>query len=308
VGRFLERRSVLSGIDKPEIVARRLFLVAIEDYAPEALESLYSDVFPLCPSRWTYMQQFEQEMGLTFIDEALEYHRAGVLPTDYANALVAWLARWYLTEDWLMDVAGLARRYHQSARALSRGAASCGEGAHLNLVADLRHALDPVAFAVEALDLDLDDWQAEVLRSTGKRDLLNVTRQGGKSTVAAVLGLHTALYRPKSLTLVVSPSERQSKELFKKIIDLREVLPEQPRLLEDNKLSMEVAGGGRVVSLPGSEATVRGFSGASLIVEDEAARVPDELYMAVRPMLATSGGRLILMSTPCHFKDEVQHP
>jgi GH18 family chitinase len=63
-------------------------------------------------------------------------------------------------------------------------------------------------------------------------------------------------------------------------------------------LSLSVKAGGRVVSLPGSEATIRGFSGASLIVEDEAARVDDALYMAVRPMLATSNGRLILMSTP----------
>jgi hypothetical protein len=54
----------------------------------------------------------------------------------------------------------------------------------------------------------------------------------------------------------------------------------------------------RIISLPGSEGTIRGFSGASLIIEDEAARVPDELYFAVRPMLAVSGGRLILMSTP----------
>ncbi len=69
-------------------------------------------------------------------------------------------------------------------------------------------------------------------------------------------------------------------------------------LTEDNKLSMTVKGGGRVLSLPGSEATIRGFSGATLIVEDEASRVPDELYMAIRPMLAVRGGRLILMSTP----------
>src|SRR5262249_25704588 len=31
---------------------------------------------------------------------------------------------------------------------------------------------------------------------------------------------------------------------------------------------------------------------------DEAARVPDELYRAVRPMLAVSNGRLICLSTP----------
>jgi hypothetical protein len=61
---------------------------------------------------------------------------------------------------------------------------------------------------------------------------------------------------------------------------------------------MAIKSGGRVVSLPGSEQTIRGFSGASLIVLDEAARVEDQLYYAVRPMLATSNGRLVGMSTP----------
>jgi hypothetical protein len=36
----------------------------------------------------------------------------------------------------------------------------------------------------------------------------------------------------------------------------------------------------------------------SLLVIDEASRVPDELYQSVRPMLAVSGGRIILLSTP----------
>ncbi len=148
------------------------------------------------------------------------------------------------------------------------------------------------------LGLNLDDWQQSVIASTGKRDLLNVTRQGGKSTAAAVLALHEALYRPGSLTILVSPSQRQSSELFRKVIELREKLSSDPSPAEDNKLSMTVKGGGRVLSLPGIEATIRGFSGATLIVEDEASRVPDELYMAIRPMLAVRGGRLILMSTP----------
>ncbi len=163
---------------------------------------------------------------------------------------------------------------------------------------DLRYALDPAAFAAEVLGLELDDWQREVISSKGKRDLLNCSRQAGKSTTAAVLGLHEALYRPGSLTILVSPSQRQSSELFRKVTELRELLPTQPELSEDNKLSMAVKGGGRVLSLPGSEATIRGFSGATLIVEDEASRVPDELYMAIRPMLAVRDGRLILMSTP----------
>jgi hypothetical protein len=176
------------------------------------------------------------------------------------------------------------------------------------LADDLRHALDPVAFAAEVLRLDLDPWQRQVIASTGKRDLLNCSRQAGKSTTAAVLGLHEALYRPGSLTILVSPSQRQSSELFRKVTELRELLPTQPELSEDNKLSMSVKGGGRVLSLPGSEATIRGFSGATLLIEDEASRVPDELYMAIRPMLAVRQGRLILMSTPFgkrgHFWNE----
>lgn len=177
-----------------------------------------------------------------------------------------------------------------------------------SLADDLRYALDPVAFAAEALGLELDDWQREVISSRGKRDLLNVTRQGGKSTAAAALALHEALYRPKSLSILVSPSQRQSSELFRKVIELKELLPTAPELDEDNKLSLSVRGGGRVVSLPGSEATVRGYSAATLIVEDEASRVEDALYMAIRPMLAVKRGRLILMSTPFgkrgHFWNE----
>jgi hypothetical protein len=54
----------------------------------------------------------------------------------------------------------------------------------------------------------------------------------------------------------------------------------------------------RIVSLPGKEQTVRGFSGVSLLIIDEAAQVDEDLYHAVRPMLAVSDGRLILLSTP----------
>jgi hypothetical protein len=158
-------------------------------------------------------------------------------------------------------------------------------------------ALDPVAFS-RSLGIDPDPWQADVLRWHGRRLALNCARQTGKSTAAATLALHRALYHRNSLILLVSPSLRQSGELFRKVTDLMAGLAVRPHLDEDNRLSCQLANRSRIVSLPSSEATIRGFSGASLIVEDEASRVPDDLYRAVRPMLATSGGRLILMSTP----------
>lgn len=157
---------------------------------------------------------------------------------------------------------------------------------------------DAVGFAEAVLGFDLDPWQREVVGGGSRRDLLNCSRQAGKSTTAAIIALHEALFVPDSVTVCISPSQRQSSELFRKVVDLRHRLPEPPVLTEDNKTSMAVAGGGRVLSLPGSEATIRGISAVTLLIEDEAARVDDELYAACRPMIATSNGRLVLMSTP----------
>jgi hypothetical protein len=148
------------------------------------------------------------------------------------------------------------------------------------------------------LGVDLDPWQVDFVSSDRKRDLLNCSRQAGKSTAAAILALHEALFVPDSVTVLVSPSQRQSSELFRKVIEYRNQLPYPVDLLEDNRLSMHVRGGGRVLSLPGSEATIRGISAVTLLVEDEAARVDDDLYFSVRPMLAVRNGRLVLMSTP----------
>lgn len=167
-----------------------------------------------------------------------------------------------------------------------------------DLLADLRTALDPVAFARELGFGDLDPWQPQALRWSGKRLLLCVHRQGGKSTVAAVLALHQACYFPQSLTLLVSPSLRQSVELFRKTRDLMERMPDPPQLVEDNKTACCMESGSRIVSLPSSESTVRGYSNVALAIEDESARVHDDLHKSIRPMLAVSDGRLVMMSTP----------
>jgi len=128
--------------------------------------------------------------------------------------------------------------------------------------------------------------------------MLNCSRQSGKSTTASILALHRAIFYPDNLILLVSPSLRQSSELFRKVGEQIKRLEVKLKLLEDNKLSCTLNNKSRIVSLPSSEGTIRGYSGASLIIEDEASRVDDELYRAIRPMLAVSNGRLILMSTP----------
>jgi hypothetical protein len=157
--------------------------------------------------------------------------------------------------------------------------------------------LDALTLAAYA-GFTLDDWQRDVLTSTAHQIILLVTRQGGKSTVSSIRALHRALYTPASLVLLLAPSYRQSKELFRKVKDALAALPFPVPLASESALELEFTNGSRIVALPGKEATIRGFSGVSLLIVDEASRVPDGLYQAIRPMLAVSGGDILLLSTP----------
>jgi hypothetical protein len=143
-----------------------------------------------------------------------------------------------------------------------------------------------------------DPWQQQVLTSPMAQMLLLCTRQAGKSTVAAALAVRAALLQPGALVLVLSPSLRQSGELFRKVLAHFNALGRPVPVQGESALRIEFGNGSRVVSLPGDEGTIRGFSGVNLLIIDEAARVMDDLYFAVRPMLAVSRGRLIALSTP----------
>jgi len=162
---------------------------------------------------------------------------------------------------------------------------------------DQAPALDPVTLAAHA-GFTLDAWQRAVLLSDAHQIILLVTRQGGKSTVSSIRALHRALYTPASLVLLLAPSYRQSKELFRKVKHALASLPFAVPVASESALELEFSNGSRIVALPGKEETIRGFSGVSLLIVDESARVPDALYQAVRPMLAVSGGGIILLSTP----------
>ena len=162
---------------------------------------------------------------------------------------------------------------------------------------DLRLALDRVEFA-RALGIEPDPWQRALLRSSSGRVLLNCCRQSGKSTMTGLIALHRALYRPGSLILCLAPALRQSQELFGKILGFYRDLDRPVSPQAERRLSLELENGSRIITLPGTERTVRGFSGAALLMVDEASRVDDGLYYAVRPMLAVSGGTLMLLSTP----------
>ena len=160
---------------------------------------------------------------------------------------------------------------------------------------------DPVHLMAEA-GMQPDPWQRDLLTRSAEDDferaLLLCTRQGGKSTTTAALALRFALKRPGALVLLLSPSLRQSAELFLKLLLFYRAAGEPVAASNVSALRLELVTGSRVIALPGTEKTVRGFSGVDLLVIDEASRVADDLYLSVRPMLAVSGGRLVALTTP----------
>lgn len=168
----------------------------------------------------------------------------------------------------------------------------------MSLATSLAIALDPVELARRA-GFEPDGWQADLLRSTAQQILLNCSRQSGKSTLAALVSVHELLARQGALVLLLAPSLRQAQELQRKTRSVLASLGDiAPAITTASALAIEIETGSRLIVLPGSEATVRGYSAPSLLVIDEAARIEDSLYAALRPMLAVSKGRLILLSTP----------
>ncbi|MGH9628414.1 MAG: terminase large subunit domain-containing protein [Bryobacteraceae bacterium] len=159
-------------------------------------------------------------------------------------------------------------------------------------------AADPKSFSRNRLGFEPDIVQERVLNRSVHRGILNCTRQWGKSTVTAVKALHRALVEPNSLVLVASPSQRQSAEFLTKTRHFARALGLKIRGDGANEISLLLPNGSRLVGLPGKEATVRGFSNPALLLIDEASRVPDSLFEALTPMLATGNGDLWLMSTP----------
>ncbi|HUW11101.1 MAG TPA: terminase family protein [Anaerolineae bacterium] len=126
----------------------------------------------------------------------------------------------------------------------------------------------------------------------------NCPRQSGKSFMDAVRAVHQASLWSNSLVLIVSASLRQAGETFRKVLDVYHGLRTPIKRTDDSSSQMTLANGSRIITLPGKEGTIRGYSAPSLIIVDEAAQCPDSLYYALRPMLATSRGTLILSSSP----------
>lgn len=147
-----------------------------------------------------------------------------------------------------------------------------------------------------------DQWQKDVLEYRG-----NITirsgRQVGKSEVISEKAARFALENEGTVTMIIAASQRQSALLFEKtrsqLKKKGEKFKEPPTL---TKLILE--NGSKVYCLPAGRTGyfIRGFT-IDLLIADEAAYIPEEVWKAVIPMIAVSRqtrgfGWIITISTP----------
>ena len=151
------------------------------------------------------------------------------------------------------------------------------------------------------MKLILDKWQEEILSHEGNIALRS-GRQVGKSTCISIKAAEYALKNPKKVVLIISSVERQAYFLFEKTLGyLIDNYKTEIRQGKDRptKSQLRLRNGSKILSLPtGIDGHgIRGLT-IDLLIADEAAFIPYMVWQAVTPMLATTKGNLILLSTP----------
>lgn len=218
----------------------------------------------------------------------------------------------------LLDRRTGAQRMHEAVREMF--------AAEVDRVDPAQVLRDDPTRVFEPLNITLDDWQADALRSTAKNLMLLATRQGGKSQTLAAMAMVEAIVHPWAEVLILSRTLRQSSELMLKVKELwrgltggrvhrrrtafRTLKPETDELeavakakgwdgaalLGDDyvkeaqslKLQHKLPNGSRITSLPGNPDNIVSFSAVTLLIIDEGSRVPDQLMSVVRPFLAAT--------------------
>jgi len=160
---------------------------------------------------------------------------------------------------------------------------------------------DPVFFSEEVLNFKPFDYQKKLLHDDSKRICACMGRQTGKSTTISAKAIHFAMLHPKTTTLIVSATLRQSMLMFDKILAFVYMSkPVRDSIAYHSRTRIQFKNGSWIIALPCGRTgvTLRGHT-AALIILDEVAFIPEEVINnAVLPMIATTDGKVWMLSTP----------
>jgi hypothetical protein len=148
----------------------------------------------------------------------------------------------------------------------------------------------------------LDEWQKKVLEADGNI-CLRAGRQVGKSTVISIKAAEYAINNRNKTILIIASVERQAYLLFEKTMDY--IFTNYPKMIKKGKERptkhrISLNNGSEIYSLPTGLMGhgIRGYT-IDMLIADEAAFIPDDVWTSVTPMLAITKGKIILLSTPC---------
>jgi len=148
--------------------------------------------------------------------------------------------------------------------------------------------------------MQLDKWQQQVLSTKGNLCLCS-GRQVGKSTVIAIKAGESAIKNKKTI-MVIAHVERQALLLFEKI--LSHIYINHKKMIKKGKNrptkhTIKLTNGSVIHCLPTGDSGygIRGYTIDELYA-DEAHFIKEDVWAAVTPMLATTGGSINLLSTP----------
>src|SRR5437899_9654618 len=124
---------------------------------------------------------------------------------------------------------------------------------------------------LKALGFDPDPWQVDFLRANYRRALLNCSRRSGKTTVAAIKALHTAMFPPNkgqpTLTLIFAPAGKQSDELLHTLHSIYAKLGKPVPRATDRVSILDFANGSRIIPMTQNAETSVGFTPDLIIVD-----------------------------------------
>lgn len=158
--------------------------------------------------------------------------------------------------------------------------------------------IDPVMY-LEGIGFEVFPWQAEVLSDESTRVCIDGARQGGKSTLMSAIVCHKAKYYPDSLSVILAPTLMQANEDMVKVKGFIARDRTYPKLTRSGAQEIATEKGARILVLTASDDAARGFSNPDIILFDEASRIADDVYEAVRPMITDNPrARIYEISTP----------
>jgi len=174
--------------------------------------------------------------------------------------------------------------------------------------------LDPTIFAYRFFKDDRGNplkvypHQDLILNDPSKQILLNIARQTGKSTAAAIKAIHTAYWNTNALIIIMSATKPQALEVVRKIktylltsdVSFKTLMPRN----KENKAEGELKNPGaktisRIISVPATDGA-RGYSPDLVICDDMAFwEDADTIFnQVVQPMVDATGGSILALSTP----------